>query len=104
AMAQTATRKAHRNREYCECSAFLAASAPAEVCPAVHLGTSPGLRQGRNPGKAFLVADVFAPAQPTTTRVFRAVTLDRTDLSILRCARTSSYGVNANHCASETSA
>ena len=44
------------------------------------------------------------PPQPGTTGVLCVETFARTDLSMFRCARTSSYGVNANHCASETSA
>src|SRR5271157_1702008 len=44
------------------------------------------------------------PPQPGTTGVLRVETFARTDLSMFRCAFTSSYGVNANHCASETSA
>src|SRR5215472_7994921 len=43
-------------------------------------------------------------AQPPTTGVFCVETLANADLSIFRCALTNSYGVNANHCASDTSA
>ena len=42
--------------------------------------------------------------QAGTTGVLCVETFARTDLSMFRCAFTSSYGVNANHCASETSA
>jgi hypothetical protein len=41
--------------------------------------------------------------QPGTTGVLRVGMPARTDLSIFRCARTSSNGVNASHCRSDTS-
>src|SRR5271157_713050 len=44
------------------------------------------------------------PPQPGTTGVLCVGIFSRTDLSMFRCAFTSSYGANANHCASETSA
>src|SRR5271157_4928167 len=44
------------------------------------------------------------PPQPGTTGVLCVGIFSRTDLSMFRCAFTSSYGVNANHCRSETSA
>ena len=40
--------------------------------------------------------------QPPTTGIFRVEKLANTDLSIFRCALTNSYGVNRNHCASDT--
>ena len=45
-----------------------------------------------------------ALAQAGTTGVLCVGIFARTDLSMFRCAFTSSYGVNANHCRSETSA
>src|SRR5260221_7010132 len=54
--------------------------------------------------QSFLVAHRFAQPQPPTIGVLAAGIFARTDSSTFRCARTSSCGVNFNHCASDTSA
>jgi hypothetical protein len=49
-------------------------------------------------------APLWWATQAGTTGVLRVGMFARTERSMCRCARTSSYGVNANNCRSETSA
>ncbi len=70
-------------------------AATASTTPVLDLSVAPVRRgaQQNSPGDG----------QDGTTGVLRAGTSARTDLSMPRCARTSSKGVNASHCRSDTS-
>ena len=50
-----------------------------------------------------IVKSAAVARQAPTTGILRGGIFARTDPSMFRCARTSSWGVNANHCASGTS-
>ena len=68
-------------------------------------GPASGRRSAAGRAVVYLDSQRNSPgdAQAGTTGVLRVGTSARTDLSMRRCARTSSKGVNASHCRSDTS-